>query len=146
MVICSLDFQSHEAVTYLRTYRTLSYFNMNTFQEDFYSIQFYFIFDMLCVNDKIDFLTDSSAFLHDSHFPLVTAPVPKLPTPWLTDPIKCMQKLRANALKSFRKSKSVSQWNYYKSLRNLTIESIYRKKRVYVEYQLQNNPYNIKNI
>lgn len=144
LVVCSLDIRSNEAIPYLRTYRTLKYFDMNTFQEDLYNIPFYFMFDMPSVNDKITFFTDSLVFLLDRHMPQVTTRVSRPPAPWLTDTVRYMQNLRDNALKAFRKSKLVSQWNYYKSLRNLTTESIRREKRAYVEHRLQITSHDVK--
>lgn len=67
--------------------------------------------------------------------------ITKKKSPWFTENIKFMIKLKKKALFRFRNTKLQTYWNYYKNLRNL----VTRKKKAYMQHRL-NDKINKSNI
>jgi len=89
------------------------------------------VFDVYHIDEKIKFVSDLILLLFDTHAPIKTFRKNKnyKYTPWITDNIKLMIKLRHKALKSFKKSKTPSDYDYYKQLRNYTTMAIRTEKK-----------------
>ena len=99
-------------------YRVLKKINIDNFQRDLESLPWAGVFDVYHIDEKIKFVSDLILLLFDTHAPIKTFRKNKnyKYTPWITDNIKLMIKLRHKALKSFKKSKTPSDYDYYKQL------------------------------
>ncbi|KAK9752243.1 hypothetical protein QE152_g4342 [Popillia japonica] len=95
------------------------------------------MYDMNSVDDKANWLSQNLMSLMDRHIPLIKSYSKKLPAPWMTETIRQMQKLRDNALRTFKRERTPSTWDYYKSLRNITTSAIKRERKSYLEFKLR---------
>ncbi|XP_071053288.1 uncharacterized protein [Onthophagus taurus] len=98
---------------------------------------------MIDVNDKVRFLTENILTLFDAHAPVRTFKERAAPTPWITDTIRRMQKLRDKAYKKYRSLKTNEFWQYYKDMRNYVKGDINRERKAYVSHcmGLETNPW-----
>ncbi|KAK9693374.1 Endonuclease-reverse transcriptase [Popillia japonica] len=69
LIVCSLKTDVADVAASWRTYRTFRYFNLDSFLTDLYAIPFYFMYDMLLVGDKVNFLMRHLANLFEHHLP-----------------------------------------------------------------------------
>lgn len=118
-------------------YRCMKNFNTDDFLNDLASIDWGLFYDMRNVNDKLSFFNEQLVNVFDRHAPYKVSRVSKKPTPWLTDNLRFMMKLRDKALLRYKRSKMVSHWNYYKSLRNLVNSAVCREKKAYLEHAVK---------
>ena len=122
------------------TFRSLKNIDLDKFNQDLQQIPFFLIYDMDNIDDKCSFFTNSILTLFDLHAPIQTVSKSKHSfSPWITDNIKLMQKLRDKALQKYRLYKTPEKFNYYKQLRNLTTAAIRSEKRAYFNYKFQNS-------
>lgn len=120
----------------IKKMRNIKNIDTETFIADLYTLNWYHIFDIEDVNNKVDFFNNNLNYLLNLHAPLREVNVKKKSTPWLTYNIKEMIKLKENAYKRYKKSKNPIHFDYYKSLRNYTNKAIQVEKRAYMQFQL----------
>nr|XP_022911101.1 uncharacterized protein LOC111422115 [Onthophagus taurus] len=120
-----------------RTLRSFKYFDREEFLNDLYRLPLYSIFDMVSVDDKINYLTNSLVSVIDFHLPSKRYRFTKSPVPWLTDTIRLMQRFRDDAYKKFKLKKSVHAWEYYKSCRNTVNAAIDSERKAFLEYRVR---------
>lgn len=125
--------------TYVRPSTTLSFrnfkaINFDEFNHDLGLIPFQHIFYMANINDKVEFFSSCLLSLFDKHVPVVTRTFRKTFAPWLTDNLKLMISLRERARSKFRQTKNPKDWDYYKSLRNITTKTVRLEKKAYISH------------
>nr|CAH7727139.1 unnamed protein product [Callosobruchus chinensis] len=91
---------------------------MERFITDLLSTKWETIFDLHDIDEIIIFWNSSIIKAFDLHAPYITARITKKAAPWWTDNLKLMKKLKNRALLRYKKYKTVSSLEYYKSLRN----------------------------
>ncbi|KAF2897831.1 hypothetical protein ILUMI_08345 [Ignelater luminosus] len=92
------------------------------------------IYDIENIDNKVQYFNDSLLNLVNIHFPLKQSIFSKNPQPWITPNIKLMMKLRSNALKRYKRTRDLTHFQYYKTLRNFTTASIHREKKAFLEF------------
>lgn len=135
LVYCKFMVESTSSSVCTRTYREFKNFDHESFNMSLEAVQWNLILNCNSIDEKLLFFNENLLNVINTHAPIRTAKFSKPPSPWLTDTIKLMQRLRDNALVRFKRSKNIHHWNYYKSLRNLTTNAIRREKRAYLEYR-----------
>ena len=120
----------------IKTFRNFKNINKLDLLRDLDSLPLHFMFRISLVDEKVQFLTDQIRLLMDIHAPVKTARFSKPYTPWLTDTVRLMIKLRNNALSRFKATRQPHHWNYYKSLRNLTTSAVRYEKKAYINTAL----------
>ena len=66
--------------------------------------------------------------LSDNHAPVKTRRFTQQPESWMTDAIRELMSERDSAYRSYRHQKNDGNWKLYKTLRNLTTETIRNAK------------------
>ena len=122
------------------SFRALKNINFEMFQRDLESIPFYTIYETHDIDEKIKFLNSRLLEIFNYHAPIKNITIRKRCfSPWITDNIKLMQKLRDKALKDFKNNKTPGKWAYYKQLRNFTTSAIRAEKKAYLNQKFQNS-------
>jgi len=80
------------------------------------------------VDGMVESFTDIMNQLLDKHAPLVTKRVTREPAPWIDDVIKQLQRQRDSAFRKAKQTKTLEDWNAYKTLRNQTQQKIRNAK------------------
>lgn len=139
LIFCNLNVYCDKSKPKFITYRDYKNFNLDQFLNDLNGIRWNDIFLINNINNKIKFLSDNIVDLFDKHAPLRTSRISKAYSPWLTSVVKHLMKLRDKALQKFKRTRSIVDWEYYKSLRNLTLSSIRREKKSFINNLIANN-------
>lgn len=134
LIIAEFRYMLEKIPPKMITYRDFKNFNYQHFLNTLESIDFNEIFEIINLNDKINFLTSKIINVFDLHAPLRTVRVTKPKAEWLTDPLKIMIRERQKLLSKFKKSKSATDWQAYKHMRNYTTLSIREEKKAYIRY------------
>lgn len=139
LIFCDLQFDVQDkAPTYDFEYRPIGNINANNFQTDLANINWQIMYQFINVDDKVHFFTENIVQLFDTHAPIRKVRGRKKPyTPWITDNIRLLIRLRNRALNSFRTTKNPGKWAYYKQLRNYTTSAIRSEKKAYLNFKLQ---------
>lgn len=98
------------------------------------------IYEMVDVNDMVQFWNKNINDLFDLHAPYRTFRVTKPPAPWLTDNLKFMMNIRDKALVKYKKFKTDQTWNEYKDIRNLVNRSVKFEKKAFFNHISKINP------
>lgn len=138
-VFCKIELSRNKCLVETFSFRALKSINFENFQNDLESIPWHYIYDMDRIDDKVDFLNKNIIQLFDKHAPIKTLNKSHRPySPWITDNIKLLQRLRSNALSRFKNSKSPHHWAYYKQIRNYTTAAIKSEKKAYLAFKFRN--------
>lgn len=127
-----------------RTFRDFKNFNYSNFLDDLNTTPFWQIYEIIDIDDKVNFFSREILNLFDVHAPLKTVRITKKKAPWLTDVIKIMMKFKDRALLRYKKSKNPAHWDYYKHLRNHLKTAISNEKKAYLNFTLRNKNNNDK--
>lgn len=140
LVFCKLALNNTNNPAKMISYRNLKNINLANFERDLEAIPWDNLYTIDDIDDKISFFNNNILQIFDVHAPLKTIRISNKTrySPWITDNIKFMQKLRDKALKRYKKTKQPGHWEYYKQLRNLTSSTIHREKSVYLSQKLGN--------
>lgn len=117
-----------------RSYRNLNSIDVHSFGRDLHCVPFQNIFRIADVNLKLDFLCSNIINLFNKHAPIITRRFTKPNIPWLNPNLKLLMSLRDKAKSRFRRTKRIQDWNYYKTLRNLTTTTFRLEKRAYFDF------------
>ena len=118
-------------------------FDYELFRQDCHRVEWYMVFDMPSVEEKLSFLTTAMLQILDCHAPMKEFVHRRPAAPWLTYNIKCMMGVRDSALRRYKRSRNPVHHEYYKTLRNEVNRAILREKKAYYSYKcagLKNNP------
>lgn len=138
LVFCRFRVRGMARGLVCKAVRSFRNFCHASFLTDLYSIPFYNIFDLLNVNDKVQFLTDGILHTIDKHAPLRDCKFTRSPAPWITDTVREMQRLRDGAYKRFKARRTNGSWEYYRDLRNYVKSAIGRERKAYLVAQAVN--------
>lgn len=133
-VFCSITNNDLQSIPTVRTYRSFKNISSIDFQSDLQRIDFDHMLRLNTIEDKVHFFNSSILDLFHKHAPLIARTSTKKPIPWLTDNLKMMMKMRDEAKSLFRRTQRRGDWEYYKSLRNLTNKTFKLEKRAYFDY------------
>lgn len=121
------------------TYRCLTKINYENFQRDLSSMPWHNIYTVNDIDEMVNLLNTYIMTVLELHAPKKTIIRKRIKyTPWITENIILMQKLRDKALQKFRRTQLPQHWSYYKQLRNFTNNAIKAEKRAYLNFKFQN--------
>lgn len=141
LAFCELSIKINKFKSKFVTFRDFKNFNYQNFYTDLISVQWNDIIREPDINNKIQIFTDYILTLYNKHAPVKTVRVTKAKAPWLTEAIKMMMKERDKALRRYKTSETVADWNNYKEIRNMTLSAIRAEKKAYM-----NSVFNQKNL
>lgn len=114
-----------------RDYRNMDYY---AFACELEHLELHKIYRIDDIDEKVNYFTSNLLWLFNKHAPFVTRKFSKKPSPWLTDNVRLLMKLRDDAKTRFRRTKNHAHWNYYKTLRNLTTSAVRNEKKAYFKF------------
>lgn len=117
-----------------RSYRDFKNVDWELFNAELTGIPFHRIFYMSDINSKVEYFNYCLLNHFDRHAPMITRRFTKPYAPWITDNVKLLISLRNKAKSRFRRSRRPGDWNYYRSLRNLTTNTIRLEKKAFFEH------------
>lgn len=123
-----------------RNYRT---YDPNALKKDFSEADFEPLYRINNVNSAWNYLQNILVTNFNKHAPIITKRVKGSLCPWLVPEIKRVMNNRDQMLRKFRKSKSGSDWDTYKRLRNSCTNLIRKARSEYHQNLLaesRNNP------
>lgn len=129
LIFCYICYKKVISPTIFRTIRCFKNFDQNMFYQELLQLPLQYLMQINDVNDKIAFLNEQLLCLFDKHAPVKTIKITNKKTPWITDNVRLMMKLRDKAKAQYLKNKTNGKWEYYKSLRNLTTRAIKSEKK-----------------
>lgn len=133
-VYCNINISRPKNIPTIRTYRDYKNINLDEFNFDLQNINFYYMLQLDDVDDKLLFFNTTILQLFNKHAPLITRKFTKKFIPWLTDNLKLLMTLRDNAKAKFKNTRKTGDWNYYKSLRNLTNRTFKLEKKAFFDF------------
>ena len=105
---------------------------MELFQRHALQLKWNKIFYISDINEKLNIFNNNILFLINKHAPVKFKYIQNKPfTPWITDNIKILMKLRDKAYSKYSKQKTPASLQYYRQLRNYTKHAISREKNSY---------------
>lgn len=140
LVSCKFNIKKEVRKAKMVTYRDYRSFNYENFLNDLNSIKWDNIFDIVDVNDMLQFWNHNINELFDLHAPYKTVRVTKPPAPWLTENLKLLMRIRDKAYLKYKKCKTNQLWSEYKDIRNLVNRSVKLEKKAYFNHTLKTNP------
>lgn len=121
-------------------YREYSNVDMLNFAHDAMQLNWDVIYHTHDINEKIEIFNNNIIFLLDRHVPYRQKIVKDKPfTPWITDNIRLLMKIRDKAHHKYIQNKTYQNLQYYKQLKNYTNQAIKREKSAYFESLSRNN-------
>ncbi|XP_031353652.1 uncharacterized protein LOC116178327 [Photinus pyralis] len=139
LVSCKVGLSHSAKPVSQKRYRDFKHFDVSAFERDLRAVEWNVIYNIPSIDDKVKFLNGNITAILDKHAPFKTSRFTKPYTPWLTDNVRLMIKLRNKALQRFKRSKSPAHWDYYKALRNMTTAAIKAEKKAYLEFTFRSN-------
>lgn len=141
LVYCYLKIEKVSVEPKLITYRNFNNFNAYAFYADLQFLDWNNIIYEQNIDNKILIFNQYLFSIFDKHAPFKTAKITKPWAPWLTPNIRVFIKQRDRALRDFKRTRAIEEWDNYKRLRNFTLSMIRREKRQYL-----NNTFAEKNL
>jgi hypothetical protein len=135
LVSCHIDIIKEKHKIRQFVYRNFSNFISEDFFNDSQLINWNALENIGDVNEKLRYLNENVTNLFNYHAPIVVAVAKKPYRPWITYTIRKMIKLKNNAFKRFLKNKNLATYEYYKELRNYTLNAIRNEKRAYLKFE-----------
>ena len=121
------------------TYRNFKHFNREHFYQDLLLVNFDQIFYIDDIDIKVSVFNELLLNLFNRYAPLITSRITKKHAPWLTENLKLIFKLRDKALAKFKKTKSSTDWEEFKRLRNYANREIKHEKKGYFQNKLKSS-------
>lgn len=94
LIFCNMNETAHTFTSFSYTYRDYKHFNIDDFHSDLLSSPLHTIYRASDTDKKVATHRETLLRLFDLHAPLKTIFVNKPKTPWITDNIKFLIKLR----------------------------------------------------
>ncbi|VEN61176.1 unnamed protein product [Callosobruchus maculatus] len=117
-----------------KTYRNFKYFDLNHFQMDLESANWYEFYTNDSINAKVEIINNTLLHIFDIHAPLVTRKISKPKAAWLTDVVKMMMKERDVRLRKYKHTREENDWKEYKEMRNLVVDAVRQEKKSYLSH------------
>lgn len=137
---CTIPIQNEAMQSAVLAYRDLKKINLINFQRDLEAISWNDVYCLNTVDDKVNFVSSNLTTLLNKHAPLRLRKGRnnKPCSPWFTENLRLLKRLRSEALDRFRYTHLPEHWEYYKRLRN-TFTAAYRaEKKAYLNFKFQN--------
>lgn len=139
LTFCELSFKVEKFKPKFITFRDYKNFDYHNFYNDLIETPWNNVLYEHNIEKKISLFELLIKNLFNIHAPIRTVRVSKPKSPWLTDTITIMRKERDRALRKYKISKSEDDFRSYKTLRNLTLSSIRREKKAYIDSVFNDN-------
>ncbi|XP_050309050.1 uncharacterized protein LOC126745322, partial [Anthonomus grandis grandis] len=133
IIYCELNLAKINCSQKIVRYRCFKNFNVYNFNADMHNLPWDNIFYENDINMKISMFNNFILTLFDRHAPVRESRITKPKAPWLTENLKIFMRQRDDALRIFKQSKLLEDWNTYKGLRNFTLSRVRREKRKYID-------------
>lgn len=143
LIYCEIRYLSKKPPPRYKTARDFKHLNYTRFSDDLKSIPWNNIYDIDDIDGKVTFLNNNIIALLDIHAPFKTYKITKKYAPWLTDTLREMMRLRDDALKRCRRTKTHVDWQNYKDLRNIVSTAVKREKKAYYNTKINSCPSNL---
>lgn len=114
------------------TYRDFKNFNTDAFLEQAHSLPWHEIIMIPTIDEKVDLFNTMLLDLYDRHAPLRTTRATRPPTPWMTNDIIRMMRKRTKARRTWVRSKNVSDFENFRTIRNKVKQEIRNSKIKYM--------------
>lgn len=141
-ITCELIFKKPKLVPRCITFRPIKDINLELFTIDLESVGWSIINSMDHIDRMVDSFTEVSILLFDLHAPTKSIIVKELPSPWLTDNIRLMMRLRDASLARYRETEIPSHKLYYKDLKSLVSTGLHNEKKAFfkqsINFQIKN--------
>lgn len=121
-------------------YRDFSEFDVDAFCVHLNQINWDYIYSLTDINQMVHFVSSNILTLFDLHAPLKKVRIFKSPAPWMAENLKLMIKLKCKALSRYKKFKTDSHWNDYKSLRSHVNISVRTEKKAFLQSAFKSDP------
>lgn len=145
-VLCKIKLDLKKSEPKIIKYRSYNNFDLEQFNFDASRIAWG---NIKCIEDidlKIDIFNQAITSLFDVHAPVCTIKTKRNFKPYVTYNIKKMIKIKDNARKKYEKTKTVRDRESYVTLRNYTKEAIAREKKAYMQFIVDKNKNNSKQL
>lgn len=142
LVKCKVNIPRMKQSPKFRTLRDFKYFNYQNFLRDIAAFQWETIYSFTNVNQMVDFVTSNLTTIFNIHAPMKTVKISKSPAPWITDNMRLLMRLRNKAQSKYLKSKTDSNWEDYRRLRNLVTLTLRSEKKAYLSHKFKTDPAN----
>lgn len=137
LIMCELFVARIAKKAIYKTIRDFKHFSHENFLIDLMSSPLEEIFLNNDINGKVTQLNTILINLFNAHAPTITIRITKNYSPWLTDNIRLLMKLRDKAHIRWRKSKNKAHFNYYKMLKNYTTQACRKEKKAYLDQKMR---------
>lgn len=123
------------------TYRCFKDFVLKDFLRDLKLLPWMEVVYENNIDSKVQLFNDLINMAFNTHAPIKSSRVTKPRAPWLTQGLKLIMRERDKALQKFKRTKTGTDWERYKELRNYTVSMVRAEKKAYLNFVLrQNNP------
>lgn len=121
--------QVRPRLVYFRNYNNIDF---NIFNQDALNIQWEQTYRIPNIEEKVKLLNTNIHRLINKHAPLQVKQIKEGQyTPWITQNIRLLMKLRDKARRTYNKDKTEPKLQYYRELRNYTKHAILREKAAF---------------
>nr|CAI5845396.1 unnamed protein product [Callosobruchus analis] len=142
LISCSLDLKK-DTTPMTHTFRNYRNLDIDALTSELKSIPWQNLYDATDIDNKIDFFNSAISRLQDRHIPIVERTLKKAYSPWKTDNVMFLISLQNKARIKFKKSKSQTDFEHYKRIKNLTTSIIRLEKKSYMEQRIIKSPNNL---
>lgn len=138
-VTCELLFKKEKPVPRVFIYRPLKDIVFDNFNKELAAIPWDEIGNLNDVDDMVCCFNSCLLQLFDTHAPMRTTSVKRQPTPWITDNIKLIFRLRDEARCRARRSKNEAHKRYYLDLKHQASTALYSEKKAFFTKYINDN-------
>lgn len=131
LTYCILKVKKPKASPSYLKIRNYKNFSIEDFLSDLREAALESLYRIDDIDDKVYLFNSTILALFDRHAPMRTIRVSKPYSPWLTDNIRLMMAIRDQAKRAYTRTRTESDFAYYKSMRNLVTLSIKNEKKAY---------------
>lgn len=131
-VYCHIQINQPKVEPTIKTIRCFKNFDIEEFRRSLQLVPWQTVFHIPDIDGKVNFIQQNILNVINQHAPIKKVKITSNKNPpWLTDNLKLLMRLRDKAFSKYKKTKKLSHWDYYKSLRNTTNQAINREKKAY---------------
>ncbi|KAH9639655.1 hypothetical protein HF086_009108 [Spodoptera exigua] len=130
-ITCETVFKRPRERSRIIKFRPLSDILHDHFHNDLNIVPWSAVGNLSDVDSMVDLLNSYITQLYDLHAPIKKKTFKKRPTPWITDNIRLMFRLRDEARTRCHKTKELHHIQYYKDLKREAAAALVREKKAY---------------
>lgn len=139
LVTCELNIEISKAPPKFIKIRKLSDIDLNSFALDAIKMRWHDIYLLDNINEKISHLNSKILALIDFYAPEKNILISKPKSFFISPAIKKMIRCKKEALRKYQKSRTTSNWENYKAIRNYTSQAIKQEKKSIITNRLNDN-------